>query len=147
MSNSGYTIPSDRRYDRVHHMWARMDETTGRVLVGIDELGLASLGELAYITLREEGTKLRRGDSIGTLEAAKMTGDFLAPVSGELVARNETALGNPHSVNEDPYGAGWLVAIVPEDWEQDAAQLVGGDDISAWVDSEIERYRTEGWID
>lgn len=147
MSNSGYKIPGDRFYDRVHHMWARMDEATGRALVGIDTLGLASLGELAYITLREEGTKLRRGESIGTLEAAKMTGDFLAPVSGELVARNEAALANPHSVNEDPYDAGWLVAILPEDWEQDAAQLVGGGDIPAWVEAEIERYRAEGWID
>lgn len=145
--HSKYPFPPDRGYDREHHMWARMDDSTGRVLVGIDALGLASLGELAYITLHDEGASVRRGESIGTLEAAKMTGDFLAPVSGILVARNANALGNPNSVNEDPYGNGWLVAINPENWDGDLAQLVSGDALPAFVDSEIERYRTEGWID
>ena len=145
--DSSYPFPPDRGYDREHHMWARLDDATGRVLVGIDALGLASLGELAYITLHGEGTNVRRGDSIGTLEAAKMTGNFLAPVSGVLVARNESALSNPHTVNEDPYESGWLVAINPLDWEGELAQLVSGDELPAFVEAEIQRYRAEGWID
>ena len=147
MDSSDFQFPDDRIYDRVHHMWARIDVAAGHARVGIDALGLASLGELAYIALHKVGTAVRRGESIGTLEAAKMTGDFLAPVSGVLTARNADALRNPYSVNEDPYEGGWLVAIAPDDWEGEAPLLVSGEDIPTWVAGEIERYRSEGWID
>ncbi|MFQ5923778.1 MAG: glycine cleavage system protein H, partial [Anaerolineales bacterium] len=89
----------------------------------------------------------RRGESVGTIEAAKMTGDIVAPITGLLIDRNEQAVGDPSVVNRDPYGEGWLVAIQPRAWEKDAAELVSGAAIPEWVDAEIERYRAEGWID
>src|SRR6266508_5385019 len=97
MSNTtnSYKIPADRAYDREHHMWAQFDITSGDVWVGIDTLGLASLGDLAYITLQAVGMPIKRGESMGTLEAAKMTGDLIAPVSGVIVTRNDEAVMNP----------------------------------------------------
>ncbi|MFQ5922070.1 MAG: hypothetical protein ACE5M4_04435, partial [Anaerolineales bacterium] len=74
-STTGYFIPQDRHYDGDSHMWARMDSDE-RVVVGIDELGLASLGDLAYLSLFATGLPVRRGESVGTIEAAKMTGDI-----------------------------------------------------------------------
>ncbi|MFM8427542.1 MAG: glycine cleavage system protein H, partial [Chloroflexota bacterium] len=109
MSNqtNSYEIPADRAYDREHHMWAQLDAATGNVLVGIDTLGLASLGDLAYVTLKDVGVKVKRGESMGTLEAAKMTGDLIAPVSGMIVTRNDATVSNPGLVNEAPYTDGW----------------------------------------
>lgn len=126
--------------------WARIDPATGHVIVGMDALGLAALGDLAYITLRPAGMTIRRGEPIGTLEAAKMTGDLIAPVSGVLVGGNPDVLRDPTLVNRDPYGAGWLLRLVPADWDTDSAALITGDALPAWVAAEAERYRSQGWI-
>src|SRR6266496_3715734 len=149
MSNqtNSYEILADRAYDREHHMWAQFDPASGDVLIGIDTLGLAALGDLAYVTLKDVGKSVKRGESLGTLEAAKMTGDLSAPVSGVIVARNNTAVSNPGLVNQSPYVDGWMVVIQPSDWENESTQLVSGDDLPTWVDSEIKRYRSQGWID
>src|SRR6266545_2130776 len=142
MSNriNSYEIPTDRSYDRDHHMWAQFDPASGDVFIGIDTLGLAALGDLAYVTLKDVGKSVRRGESLGTLEAAKMTGDLIAPVTGVIVARNDMTVSNPALVNQSPYVDGWLVAIKPSDWENESAQLVAGDALPGWVDSETKRY-------
>ena len=136
-------IPADRHYDGTHHLWAQHDETTGRVRIGVDAIGLDSLGELAYVSLQEEGRDVARGEPIGSLEAAKMTTSIASPVSGTIVARNDAALADPLEVNRDPYGFGWLVEIEPTQWPHDAAQLVSGDAIAPWAAAEIERLRAE----
>lgn len=128
-------------------MWVLKTEGVRAAAVGMDALGLASLGDLAFIVLNETGTEVKRGEPLGTLEAAKMTGEIIAPVSGVVAARNGAALGDPSSVNQDPYRAGWLVTLTPTAWDAEAAQLVSGEAIPAWVAAEIERYREEGWIE
>jgi glycine cleavage system H protein len=149
MSNqtNSYEIPADRFYDREHHMWAQLDSASGDVFVGIDTLGLASLGDLAYVTLKEVGASVQRGESMGTLEAAKMTGDLIAPVSGTIVTRNDATVSNPGLVNQSPYVDGWMVVIKPNDWDNESAQLVSGDGLPAWVEAEVKRYKSQGWID
>jgi len=128
-------------------MWAQFDSASGDVFIGIDALGLTALGDLAYVKLKDVGKSVRRGESLGTLEAAKMTGDLIAPVTGVIVARNNTVVSNPGLVNQSPYADGWMVVIKPSDWDNESAQLVAGDALPAWVDSEIKRYRSQGWID
>ena len=86
-----YSIPADRFYGRENHMWASFDHVTGNVTIGMDALGLAALGDLAYVSLQPAGTKVERGESLGTLEAAKMTGDLTSPISGEIVERKVNA--------------------------------------------------------
>jgi len=147
INEQNYPIPSDRAYDREHHMWAKYDTAPRQVIVGIDTLGLASLGDLAYVTLQAVGISVKRGESIGTLEAAKMTGDLTAPVSGVITARNDAVVNNPALVNQSPYDDGWMVVIKPSDWESESKQLVSGDDLLPWVGSEITRYRQKGWLD
>ena len=149
MSNqtNSYEIPADRAYDREHHMWAQFDSASGDVFIGIDTLGLAALGDLAYVTLKDVGKSVKRGESLGTLEAAKMTGDLIAPVTGVIVARNDETVRNPSMVNQSPYVDGWMVVIKPSDWENESALLVAADDLPTWVESEIKRYRSQGWID
>ena len=143
---ASYHIPDDRVYDSAQHVWVQHDPATSQVTVGLDALGLASMGDLAYVTLRPTGTAVRRGEPIGSLEAAKMTGDLVAPVSGTLVACNTAVLRDPTLINRDPYGEGWLVTIAPADWEGESAALIAGAALPEWVGAETERYRTQGWI-
>lgn len=142
-----YYIPNDRYYDREHHTWAKYEQETGRVIIGLDTLGLASLGDMAYISLQAIGMPVKPGESIGVLEAAKMTGDLIAPVSGTLVDRNEAVLHDPYLVNTNPYDEGWIVVIEPSDWENESTGLVSGEALPEWIETEIERYRSQGWID
>lgn len=144
-TSSHYFFPADLFYDSATHVWARPDGET--VTLGLDPLGLESLGDIAYIALHAVGSSARRGAAIGSLEAAKMVGDLIAPLSGVLTARNEAALSDPGLVNRDPYGAGWLIQMTPIDWESESAQLIHGAALTAWVEAEVERYRLQGWID
>ena len=138
-----FDVPLDRHYDRAHHLWAHRDQDTGNVRVGIDAIGLESLGELAYVAIQEDGTTVTRGGSLGTLEAAKMTTHIVAPIGGTIVQRNAGVLEDPLLVNNDPYGQGWLVEIEPSAWQQDAGELVSGDAIPDWVAAETARLETE----
>jgi glycine cleavage system H protein len=138
-----FHVPQDRHYDSKHHLWAQAKEGSGRVRIGIDSIGLESLGEIAYVALRDLGTSVTRGASIGTLEAAKMTSDIVAPVSGTITGRNEEVLRDPLLVNRDPYDGGWLVEIEARNWNEDASALVSGSAISGWVEGEIARLEQE----
>lgn len=141
--NVTFDFPSDRHYDATRHMWARKDDQLGRIIVGIDALGLDSLGELAYVAFRDIGTRVEIGEAVGSLEAAKMTTEIYSPISGLLVEVNEEATRNPGLVNEDPYGKGWLVALEPTGWERESGHMISGDQLPGWVKAEIERYEAE----
>ena len=143
-SNSHYSFPPELYYDPATHVWVRLDGDTATV--GLDTLGLESLGDIAYISLQAAGLPARRGESVGTMEAAKMVGDLIAPIGGAILARNEDVLLDPGIINRDPYGAGWIVQITPSNWQGDSAELVHGEALAVWVAAEIARYRQQGWI-
>lgn len=144
-ANGHYSFPPELYYDPATHVWARNDGES--VTVGLDALGLESLGDMAYISLQAVGGPARRGEPLGTMEAAKMVGDLTAPVSGAILARNEDVLLDPGIINRDPYGAGWIVQITPSNWQGDSAELVHGEALAVWVAAEIARYRQQGWIE
>lgn len=141
-----FLIPEDRYYLDEHHMWAQ-PASDNRVVIGIDTLGLESLGDLAYVSLEKVGVEVKVGDSIGAIEAAKMTGDLISPVSGTIVKTNSDIVADPSIVNNDPYEAGWMVEIETNNWEAENTELISGDAIPNWVAKEMDRYRAEGWID
>ena len=140
-----FDFKSDRFYNS-NHLWSKQDDA-GIVTVGMDELGLDSLGELAYLTLPSEGTPVEMGKAMGSMEAAKMTGELVAPVSGIVIEKNDRVLQNPLLVNEEPYGNGWLVKIEPTNWTEESAAMVSGDALSGWIDAEIERFEIQGIIE
>ena len=140
-----FDFKSDRFYNS-NHLWSKQD-AAGIVTVGMDELGLDSLGELAYLTLPSERTPVEMDKAMGSMEAAKMTGELVAPVSGIVIEQNDKVLQNPLLVNEEPYGNGWLVKIEPTNWEEDSEAMVSGDKLPDWVEQEIERFETQGILD
>lgn len=136
---------SDRFYNS-NHLWVKQDDA-GLIVVGMDELGLDSMGELAYLMLPKEGSPIEMGKAMGSIEAAKMTSELIAPISGIVTEKNEAALQNPLLVNEQPYDEGWLLKIEPTQWEAESTTMVSGDDVQEWWNQETERFETQGILD
>ncbi|KTD20924.1 glycine cleavage system H protein [Legionella lansingensis] len=93
------------------HEWLRTDDN--EFTVGITEHAQELLGDMVFVELPEEGDEVNAGDEIGVVESVKAASDFYAPVSGVIVAVNQSVSENPALVNKEPYGAGWLVKIKP----------------------------------
>ncbi len=106
-------IPEDLRYT-AEHEWVSGDGT-GPVRVGITHFAQEALGDIVFVQLPEEGTAVRAGESFGEVESTKSVSEIYAPLSGTVVARNATLTDEPELINAEPYAAGWLVEIVPDD--------------------------------
>ena len=141
-----YSFPKNLLFEKEHHVWCLV-ESEQCIRIGIDPLGLASLGELAYLSLNPIGSSIRQGQPMGVLEAAKMTGELIAPFNGSIVDRNHAVLEDPFLVNQDPYGKGWLLLIKNQNWLIESKRLITGDEVDEWSETELERYRNQGWIE
>jgi glycine cleavage system H protein len=120
--------PDDLKYT-TEHEWVRSPgETDGSVRVGITHFAQDALGDIVYVSLPEVGEELQAGTTCGELESSKSVSDIYAPVSGTVVARNESLDATPELVNNDPYAAGWLFELVPSD----ASQVEGLLDAAAY---------------
>jgi glycine cleavage system H protein len=135
-------LPLDRFYDALRHLWVQPTFDTGRVVVGIDAVGLEYIGDLAYIQCAPRGTHVHRGEPMGSLEAAKMTDILSAPISGQIITVNEAVIRNPSLVNRDPYGNGWLAEFSPECWDKESVQLISGSRIGEYGQRETERLHS-----
>lgn len=142
--HQSFHLPEELYYEPTHHLWAKKEAETGRIIVGIDTLGLHAIGDLAFLALPEVGAAVKKGEAIGTLEAAKMTSELRTPVSGIVIGRNDKVLKDPYLVNQKPYTDGWLFSIDPTEWESEKSQLVSGTAIQPWADGEIKRYQEQG---
>lgn len=100
--------PADLRYTEEHE-WVRADGD--RVTVGITAYAQDALGDVVFVDLPEAGTAIQAGEPFGEVESTKSVSDLYAPVSGTVVERNEALETAPEKVNQEPYGAGWLVVI------------------------------------
>ena len=107
--------PEDLKYTAEHEWVRRTGETAGSVRVGITNFAQDALGDIVYVSLAEVGETVTAGSACGELESTKSVSDIYAPVSGEVVARNEALDATPELVNNDPYGGGWLFEVVPSD--------------------------------
>lgn len=141
-----YNLPDDLYYERESHLWLKVIDA--RVLIGLDVLGQESMGDMAYIGFEPVGREVKRGDGLGTLEAAKMVAPILAPISGKIAARNENVARNPRLVNSSPYTDGWLLEMEPSHWNEEKKSLVGGaESVRKFLEQEIKRYKEQGWIE
>ena len=103
--------PDDLKYT-AEHEWVRTPgESAGSVRVGITDYAQDALGDIVYVQLPDVGASVAAGEAVGELESTKSVSDVYSPVSGEVVARNDTLDATPELVNTDPYGAGWLFEV------------------------------------
>jgi glycine cleavage system H protein len=102
------SYPDDLKY-HPEHDWARVDE--GEAVMGITWFAQDALGELVHFEAPEVGATLSKDEAYGEVESVKAVSDVVAPLSGEVLDVNQKAVDEPETVNEDPYGDGWLVRV------------------------------------
>ena len=98
------------RYAKSHE-WTRKDGK--EFVIGITDYAQESLSDIVYVELPEVGDELNRGDSFGVVESVKAASDVYMPVDGEIIAVNSELEDSPELVNQDPYGVGWLIRVLP----------------------------------
>jgi glycine cleavage system H protein len=102
------SYPNELKYHREHD-WARVED--GEALLGITWFAQDALGELVHYEPPAEGDTVTKDQPYGEVESVKAVSDVVAPLSGEVVEVNAKVVDAPETVNEDPYGDGWLVRI------------------------------------
>lgn len=102
------SYPDDLKYHREHD-WARIDGD--EAVLGITWFAADALGDLVHFEPPAPGATVTRDASYGEVESVKAVSDVIAPLSGEVLEVNEKAVDAPETVNEDPYGDGWLIRI------------------------------------
>jgi glycine cleavage system H protein len=106
-------IPTELKYATTHE-WARLEED-GTVTVGITDHAQSALGDVVFIEMPEVGQQVAAQEEAGVVESVKAASDIYAPVSGSVLAINDTLDDAPENVNEDPYGDGWFFKLQPDD--------------------------------
>lgn len=95
------------------HEWLQVRDD-GNIRVGITDFAQDSLGDIVFVALPGVGTSVSAGGPLGEVESTKSVSEVYAPLSGVVVACNDAVETAPETINDDPYGAGWLIDIKPE---------------------------------
>ncbi|QBA63308.1 glycine cleavage system protein GcvH [Muriicola soli] len=101
-------IPSELKYTKDHE-WVRIEGDTATV--GITDFAQGELGDIVYVEVETLDETLEKEEVFGTVEAVKTVSDLFLPLSGEIIAFNESLEDEPEKVNSDPYGEGWMIKI------------------------------------
>ena len=110
-----FTFPDHFRFAD-NHEYAALDGDLVRV--GISAFAVDQLGDIVFVDLPEIGASLTLGASFGSVESVKAVEDMYAPISGEVVQRNESVLSSPEELQNDPHGEGWLLLVKPSQLSQ-----------------------------
>jgi glycine cleavage system H protein len=102
------SYPEDLKY-HAEHDWARLEGD--EAVLGITWFAADALGELVHYEAPEVGASITKDQSYGEVESVKAVSDLIAPLSGEVLEVNQQVANAPETVNEDPYGNGWLIRI------------------------------------
>ena len=105
-------IPQDLIYSKEHE-WCRVEGDV--VVIGVTDFAQGELGDVVFLELPEVGDTVTTGEEFGTIEAVKAVAELFAPVNGEVVEVNAGVIDSPETVNEDPYGNGWMIKISMSD--------------------------------
>ena len=118
-------IPAELKYVASHE-WLRMEDD-GTITVGITDHAQDLLGDIVFIELPEVGDTVAVDDEIAVVESVKAASDVYAPITGEIVAINDSLEDEPEIVNTDPYGDGWFFKIRPDNAD-DYDELMSADE-------------------
>jgi glycine cleavage system H protein len=111
-------IPAELKYTRDHE-WSKKEGE--RIRVGITAFAQEQLGDVVFVELPKVGAKVSQRQAFGVVESVKAVSDLFAPVSGEVTEVNAELPTAPETVNQDPYGRGWMIVVKPanaSEWDQ-----------------------------
>jgi glycine cleavage system H protein len=129
-------LPDELLYDVDNHIWFQ-EQGDGTVKIGMTTVATAMAGQLVAFTPRKVGRSVQAGKSCATVESGKWVGPAKSLAGGEITAVNETLVAKPSLANEDPYGAGWLVILKPEDWDTVRSALTPGSQVNAKYEAKM----------
>jgi len=101
-------FPSDLKYAKTHE-WLKIDGDMATI--GITDFAQGELSDIVYVEITAVGKTIKRDEPLGTIEAVKAVSDLYSPISGQVIAANESLKDSPANVNKDPYGEGWMAKI------------------------------------
>lgn len=105
-------IPADLKYTKDHE-WIKVDGDVATI--GVTDFAQGELGDIVYVEVETEGETLAQEEVFGTVEAVKTVSDLFMPISGEVIEFNADLESAPEAVNNDAYGAGWMIKVKMSD--------------------------------
>ena len=133
----GCQMPDDLLYDVDNHIWLKeLDD--GNIKIGMTTVATAMAGQLVAFTPKKVGRAVQAGKSCATVESGKWVGPAKSAAGGEVVAVNDELVNKPTLANDDPYGAGWMVVIKPEDWASVKATLTPGSQVAPKYEAKMD---------
>jgi len=126
-------IPGDLKYTKTHEWIQIMDD--GTITVGVSDHAQDLLGDMVFIELPELNTSYNAGDDCAVVESVKAASDIYSPISGEVIAVNESLTDAPELVNKEPYGEGWIFKMQPEE-RGEIENLMSASEYEEYAESE-----------
>src|SRR3990172_8265802 len=115
------------------HEWVLVEDQVA--IIGLTEYAEQELGDVVYVELPEGGGEIVKDDPFGAVESVKAVSDIYAPVSGTVVEVNDTLPDSPETINDDPYGDGWLIKVEMSD-AVDLKDLMSAEEYAEYVDQQ-----------
>jgi glycine cleavage system H protein len=134
-----FRVATDRLYSS-DGLWVlrALPQGGNRVRIGLTDFLQQHSGDIAFVTVKPQGTTLQLGDDLAEIETIKVSLALPAPVSGTVVAANAALQQTPELVNQSPYDQGWLAEVEATDWETDRTTLLDPEAYSAAMQAQVE---------
>ena len=124
-----FEVPENLFYHK-EYQWAKVE--SGKVKIGIIDFAQKQLHDIVYVELPSVGDTITQNEPFGTLESVKAVSDLIAPVNGTIEAVNEELESKPELLNEDPYGEGWILTVVPTNLDADLKAILNFEAAVEW---------------
>ena len=108
-----------------------------KIRMGVSDYAQKSLREIVYAELPTVGTEVKQGEPLGTLESVKAVSDLVAAVSGTIAEVNDEVQSKPETLNEDPYGKGWLIVVKPTNLQVELSNLMDFNAAIEWHKAQV----------
>lgn len=138
----GYNFPEGLLF-HPDHTWVR-EEDDGSLTIGMTDFYVQNAGDTTFLDLPEEDDDIDQGETAGKIQSSKWVGRLVAPVSGEVIEINEDLEDDFMMINRDPYDSGWIMKVMPSDWESEKSELISdGETLRMFVEDEIRKLEEE----
>jgi len=132
-------FPEGLKYSKEHE-WVLVEDKVA--IIGITEFAEHELGDVVYVELPEVGEKVVKDDPFAAVESVKAVSDVFAPVSGTVLEINDTLPENPETINDDPYGDGWMIKVEMTD-KDDLKDLMSAEEYAEYIEQQKEEDEEE----
>jgi glycine cleavage system H protein len=132
-------FPEGLKYSKEHE-WVLVEDKIA--IIGITEFAQHELGDVVYVELPEVGEKVVKDDPFGAVESVKAVSDVFAPVGGTVVEINDTLPESPETINDDPYGDGWMIKVEMSD-KDDLKDLMSAEEYAEYIEQQKEEDEEE----